>query len=288
MPRAIDHLVLCVHALEAARRRYEAFGLTLSPPADHPFGTRNRLVVLEDNFIELLTLGNPGAIATPASDAFSFGAHNQAFLALGEGMSMLALQSADAGADLRDFAAHGLGHYAPFEFGRLTTLPDGRPLTVAFSLAFATDPALPRLAFFACQHRQPREVVLRPAYQRHANAAQRVVELVLAVADPGAHRRFFERLFDAEASVAPGMLSIRAAGDRIVLLSPERLAERFPECTAADVPRVAAYAIATPDPRTVEQRLLAGGIRHRATGEGIVIAPEAAFGVAIEFTRRTE
>jgi len=288
MPRTIDHLVLCVHDLEAACRRYEAFGFTLTPPADHPFGTRNRLVVLEDNFIELLTVGNPGAIEPPAAGAFSFGAHNQAYLAKGEGMSMLALQSADAGADLRDFAAQGLGSYAPFEFGRLATVPDGRTMTVAFSLAFAADPALQRFAFFACQHRQPRDLVLRPKYQRHANAAQRVMELVLAAADPQAHRGFLEGLFEAEASAAPGTLSIRAAGDRITALSPERLAERFPECRTGDVPRFAAYGVATPDLSTVAQRLQANGIRFRATGEAIVIAPEAAFGVAIEFTRRTE
>jgi len=28
----------------------------VTPPADHPFGTRNRLVLLADNFIELLTV----------------------------------------------------------------------------------------------------------------------------------------------------------------------------------------------------------------------------------------
>lgn len=34
--RGIDHLVLCVRDLEAARRRYADLGFTTTPPARHP------------------------------------------------------------------------------------------------------------------------------------------------------------------------------------------------------------------------------------------------------------
>src|SRR3954468_9563267 len=57
MPRTLDHVVLCVSGLEQARESYRALGFSLTPPATHPFGTRNSLVQLPGrNFLELLAL----------------------------------------------------------------------------------------------------------------------------------------------------------------------------------------------------------------------------------------
>ena len=46
MPRRIDHLVLAVNDLDAARDTYGRLGFTLTPVARHPFGTANSLIVL--------------------------------------------------------------------------------------------------------------------------------------------------------------------------------------------------------------------------------------------------
>src|SRR5215469_133072 len=160
MPRHVDHLVLCVDDLDAAARRFRSLGFTLVPPAELPWGNRNHLAVLEDNYLELLTVSDPGAIPPPTDRDFSFGAHTQGFLAGGEGMSMLAFKSTDAHADAAGFAARGVSIFKPYDFSRNAVLPDNRTLRVAFSLAFATDPDLPRLAFFTCQHRQATREVL--------------------------------------------------------------------------------------------------------------------------------
>jgi hypothetical protein len=285
MPRDLDHLVLCVNDLEAAQRRFRSFGFTVTPPADHPFGTRFRLVLLADNFIELLAVADCAPIPPAEPGGFSFGAHNRDFLADGEGISMLAFKGSDARADARRFVACRLGAYAPFDFSRNATLPDGTSARVAFSLAFASDPGLPRLAFFTCQHHQPRALLWQPDYQRHANGASRIVETILATPDPAAHRRFFEQLTEGETDATDGMLSIGPPDQRITLLRPDRLAERFPEFVADDgAPRFAAYRVAVADLRAVEQQLRDGAIRHRSTADAIVIAPASAFGVAVEFT----
>ena len=52
----LDHLVLCVRDLEAARAAYTHFGFTVTPRAVHPFGTGNSLVQLEGTYLELLTV----------------------------------------------------------------------------------------------------------------------------------------------------------------------------------------------------------------------------------------
>jgi hypothetical protein len=288
VPRHLDHLVLCVHDLEAAQRRFGAFGFTATPPADHPFGTRNRLVLLEHDFIELLTVADAGAVPPAAPGRFSFGAHNQAFLAGSEGMSMLAFQGTDARADVRGFAARGLDTCEPLDFSRAAILADGSTTRVAFSLAIATDARLPRLAFFTCQHHQSRNLLWQPDYQRHVNGARRIVEVIFAMADPGAHRHFFEQLCESDASVAPDMLSVGPAGNRVTLLGPDRLAARFPECTSDHgSSRFAAYRVAVADLGTLERQLRASDVAYRSAKDAIIIAPSNAFGVAIEFVDQT-
>jgi hypothetical protein len=279
MARQFDHLVHCVHDLEVAHQRFRSLGFTVRPPAALPFGVRNRVVLLENAFIELLTVDRPGAIPPATPGNFSFGAHNQAFLAAGEGLSMLAFKGTDAPADARAFAAQGLGSYASFDFWRDAVLADGRKARAAFSLAFAIDPALPRLAFFTCHHHLPRrDLFLQPDYLRHANGAKRVVEVILWVPDPAAHRDFFERLTESEASAESGGLCFGPSGDRIVLLRHDDSAQ----------PRVAAYRLEAADLNVVERQLKDGGVPYRATEGSIVVAPEDAFGVAIKFTTAGE
>ena len=68
MQRGIDHLVICVRNMQQAQSRYEALGFTLTPRALHPFGTANRLVQLQGNFLELLCIADPGAIESVRID----------------------------------------------------------------------------------------------------------------------------------------------------------------------------------------------------------------------------
>jgi hypothetical protein len=142
-------------------------------------------------------------------------------------------------------------------------------------LAFATDPALPRLAFFTCHHHLPRrDLFLQPDYLRHANGVRRVVEVIFSVTDPAAHQSFFERLTQSEASAVSGGLCFGPSGDRIVLLGHDDVAQ----------PRVAAYRLEAANLNVVERELKDSGIPYRATEGSIVVARDDAFGVAIEFS----
>ena len=72
-----------------------------------------------------------------------------------EGLSMLVLEGRDAQADARAFREAGIGDFDVFDFEREGKRPDGTPIKVAFSLAFASDPEAPDIGFFTCQHRFP-------------------------------------------------------------------------------------------------------------------------------------
>ena len=138
-PRDIDHLVLAVRDLDAARETYRRLGFTLTPVARHPWGTANSLVQMHGVFLELLAVADAAAIPEPTHTAFSFGAFNRDYLKTREGLSMLALQSTDPAADRADFDAHHLPVYEPFRFERSARGPDGAERKVAFSLTFTGD-----------------------------------------------------------------------------------------------------------------------------------------------------
>ncbi|MFW6077427.1 MAG: VOC family protein, partial [Hyphomicrobiales bacterium] len=70
--RGIDHLVLAVADLEAARRRYGELGFTLAPPGRHPFGTANSVIQLDGVFLELLSVAEPAEIPPHEDGRFSF------------------------------------------------------------------------------------------------------------------------------------------------------------------------------------------------------------------------
>lgn len=288
MARGIDHLVLAVRDLDRAAATYERLGFTLTPCAVHPWGTANRLAQFAGgNFLELLAVAEPEKIGAAQAGGFAFGAYNRDFLARREGMSMLVIDSADAAADASDFARRGLPAYPPFHFGRDARLPDGTTARVAFTLAFATDPALPEAPAFACQQHAP-ALFWKPDYQRHANGAAFVSEVVLRAADLAAATRFFARVLGTEAArTGPGEAAFATARGTLTLLDPRAFAGRYPGI-ADDwpaTPRYALYRVAGVDPAAQAALLAAAGIPHRAIGGACVVPPEAAFGVAVAFAR---
>ncbi len=228
--RSLDHIVLAVRDLEVAAARYEALGFTLTPRAEHPWGTANRLAQFAGRcFIELLSIDRPQVLADHAKtlpdQAFDFGSFNRDFLGRREGASMLVLSGEDARADCTRFAK--LGGHPPFDFERKATLPDGSSAKVAFSLAFASDPALPQCGFFTCQNHFP-EVFWKPAFQGHANGAETMTAVVLAAEEPARHAAFLETFTGAAGRDVAGGLTFALGTQELLVLSPDAVERLFP------------------------------------------------------------
>ena len=285
MTRKFDHLVLCAADLDRASRFYATIGFTLTPRAVHPFGTCNSLIQLHGNFLELLSIADPRLIPKAAPGKFSFAAYNDAFLKRREGFSMLVFATSDAAADAAEFKKSGLNAYDIFHFGRQATLPDGSKARVDFSLAFVTHPAMPEAAFFTCQQQAP-QYFWRSEYQRHANGARRLVEVVMSTARPADCKDFFECLMQAPAKLSPSGFSIGDAREGLTVLDHAGLAARFPEIPrrgAGGTPRFEAYAIEVADLSATQALLASAGVAFRSTPRSLVLRPSAAFGVVIEF-----
>jgi hypothetical protein len=283
MSRRLDHLVICVHDLVQAALDWQAIGFTLTPTGVHPFGTSNRLAMFGNNFLELLAVTDVAAVPPAAPGRFSFGAHNQDFLRTAEGMSMLALHSADSHAEAARFRSAGIGAYAPFDFGRDTVLPGGGTARVGFSLAFATEPAMPGIAFFTCQQRHAPELFWKAEYQHHPNGALRVVEVVMSAPEPAQHRAFLERLTDDIAELAPGRLTVGESGDQITLLGPSGMARRLPGCAVDGSPRFCAARVAVTDLDATSRVLKKNGVPFEVIDHTLLVTPAAAHGLALEF-----
>lgn len=282
--RPLDHLVLCVRDLDAARASYTRLGFTLTPKARHPFGTENSLVQLHGNFLELLAIGERDLIKPAPPGEFGFAAFNDRFLAAREGMSMLVFASGDARRDQREFAASGLETYAPFDFSRQAVLPGGSAATVGFSLAFVTDKRMPDAAFFVCQQHAPR-YFWKAEYQKHPNGALTVEEVVMVAPEPQALAGFFAKLQpDAVIADKDAALTVATSRGTISVLDPAAFAARFPGSAAAPAtPYFAAYRVRVADLGATTALLRANGIAARRQGTTIQVGPAETFGVVLEF-----
>ena len=205
MPRGLDHIVHAVRDLDAAAELYRRLGFTVGARNRHPWGTHNHIVQLPGFFIELLTLAEPDKLG---DDGFStmFAAYNRDFIARGDGLSLLILESQNAQEDEAAFRAAGIAASEVMRFEREGKRPDGTSVKVGFSLAFAEDKAAPNIHFCICQQHFP-ENFWNPAFQQHANGVTAVAGVVAVAREPTRHRDFLLAYTGANARVILGTAS---------------------------------------------------------------------------------
>lgn len=287
IPRDIDHLVLAVHDLEAARAIYARLGFTLTPVARHPFGTMNSLAQMNCSFLELLAVGDPAAIPEPTAKDFSFGAFNRDYLKTREGLSMLVLQSKDAAADRADFAARDLPVYAPFHFERVAKGPDGSERKVAFSLTFTRDARVKGQAgFFTCQHHYP-ENFWRPEFQHHGNGATHVASAVFVTRDPADFHEFLTK-FTGQHDMLSTSLHVRFDLGRgsVDVLSPVAFKAWFGEEAGPDPRRFTGYRVGVADLAETRRLFGANDVPFSEHAGALVVPSSFAHGAAIAFVAR--
>jgi hypothetical protein len=226
MPRSLDHIVHAVRDLDAAAALYEKLGFIVSARNKHPWGTHNRIVQLDGNYIELLTVGEPDKIAPHAAHSFSFGAFHRDFLVREQGLSMLLLRSHDAKANNAAWREAAIGDFEVFDFEREGQRADGATVKLAFSLIFAADPNAPDTGFAACQHYYP-ENFWNPAVQKHVNGVKGIGGVVLVADEPARHRDFLEAYTGGDARDGEGGFAIHLSGTTIDIVTPAAFLHRF-------------------------------------------------------------
>lgn len=284
-PRGLDHVVHAVRDLDAAADVYARAGFQVGLRNRHPWGTHNRIIQFPNFFIELLEVAEPEKIVPPAPGQFSFGAFQRDFLTARQGLSMVLLASRDARADARLFDEAGIGGFEVFDFEREGTGPDGTPVKVAFSLAFARDQHSPHTGFAVCQHRFPQNF-WNPARQVHENGTTGVGGVVMVADNPTDHHIFLSAFTGVRLlhSNSIGVTSQTPHGD-LEIMEAVSFRDQFGVATtiAGEGAELCGLRLEVRDLGQFEARLRAGGIAHHRRVGRVVIAPEAAFGATLVF-----
>lgn len=288
MARGIDHIVLCSRDLDQLAIHFGQLGFTLTPKAQHPFGTDNQLAQMDGDFIELLGIARLDDITEATATQFSFGGYNQGFLESGDGFSMIALKSHGWEKDRAHFEAAGLNLYEPFEFSRQAGQPDGSAVTVGFKLTIAKHPDLPQALFFTCDHQHEPQYFYKPAFQDHANTATGLSEVMMISDDPTALTPIFEALIGPEAiNSYDNNLSIDAGRAVISVTNRTGLSERFlgTDIGSGTGTRFVGYGVFVNDIEAARTSMDAAGLKGQRRGNSIWFCGPETGQVILEFSQ---
>lgn len=284
MARGLDHVAHVVRDLDAAANLYRRMGFTVGARNKHSWGTHNYIVQLPGFFVELLTLGEPDKLGRDALSEF-FGKPTGTFLEKSEGLAFLILESKDAAADAKSFHDAHIGISPAVRFDRDGKKPDGSPVKVAFSLAFARDPLAPGTGFFVCQQHYP-ENFWNPKFQVHENSVSAIAGAVFVSDSPTDHQIFlsaFTGVRDLQ-STSNGLTVVTPRGE-IQVMEPAAYHSHF----AIDPPDVAAGArfsalrFKTRDAAAAEDMLRRNSITFVSHMDRLIVPAEAGMGATIVF-----
>jgi hypothetical protein len=175
---AIDHLVIVVPELEAAIRDYNTSGFTVVRGGRHNVGTHNALIAFADgSYIELIAFLNPVA-----------GHRWYTALEKGGGLVDFCMQTDNLAADANSMRRAGVAIGMPIRMTR--ERPDGYRLRWILSIP---EPPLNRVVPFLIKDETPR-VERVPCEQSHRNGITGIVNLAVAVEDPGAISAYYTRV----------------------------------------------------------------------------------------------
>lgn len=177
----IDHPLIAVNDIGAARQCYQALGFALRPTSQHPWGTSTVLAVFRRQLLELVSIGDDSLLDGYATGDFRFGRHVARHLAQRQGVALTALYSGDALGDAARIAARGGELVGSIEFGRQVTNAQGQPDRTATTLAILRRKGLDRLTMFACQQHR-RDLIEDSAWMQHPNGVRAIASATILAA----------------------------------------------------------------------------------------------------------
>jgi len=172
-----------------------------------------------------------------------------------------------------------------FDFEREGAGLDGKPIKLAFSLAFARDELSPHAGFAVCQHHYPQNF-WNPARQVHENGTVGIGGVVMVADNPADHHIFLSAFTGVRLlhSNSIGVKSVTPHGD-IDLMEAPSFRDQFgvAKTTVGEGAELSGLRLEVRDLDRLEAQLRAGGVAHHRRVGRLVVAPEAAFGATLIF-----
>jgi hypothetical protein len=286
--RAVDHLVMPVASLSAARSRFERLGFTLAPDARHPFGTANACVYFRDGtYLEPLAVAHRETAEKAALAGNAFVARDAAwrFRRGPEGFSAIAFASNDAAADHRRFVRAGISGGRMLRFSRPFDAGRGRGGEAKFAVAFAADLRAPDVFFLATQ-RIAMPKTDRSALQRHLNGAQGLREVFGVEANPTDFQYLIQELTgNRDVNAHSFGMEIAAANANVAVYGATGIAAWYggrPGHAGRGL-RLAGASFAVADLAATERLLKRNRVEYRRIAQRIVVPPAPGQGAILAF-----
>jgi hypothetical protein len=258
----IDHIIIAVRDLEAARLGWQRLGFTLTPRGRHiGQGTANYCIMFGRDYLELL-----GFVER---DEHAHRLEN--FLAQREGpMSVAFAPEYDAEATAAALTVRGLHPSAPRALGRALELPEGA-VTPRFSLLNLPPAETPALDCFICGHLTP-ELVRRPPWLDHPNGVTGIKAVHLVADDPAALVPAYRQLFgDDRVAMTLRGVEIDTGRNTLVFTRPALSSTDIPP------PTITALELSVADRAATAAYLKGAGIAFMELPDGrLAIAPNEA------------
>jgi len=274
----LDHLIIGVEDLEAARERWARLGFNSTPRGRHVgWATANYCIMFPDDYLELLGIVDPGG--------FSNGL-DRLLAERGEGVLGVALATSDAEATAAAWRAAGLASAAAGSLMRLLE-SETPPVELRFANVMLDPAERAGLNLFACRHLTP-EPMRRPAWLRHPNGALRIAGLTVIADDLEPLAAFAERVVGSAALTRTDQIrTIQSGTAPIVLATPDDAALLHPGFDlpqAAPEPRLAVLEIAVGDLARTAAFLTRQNVPHAGEGDStVLVAPAHTNGVHLAF-----
>jgi hypothetical protein len=272
----IDHTLVGVRDLEAARATWQTLGFTLTPRGRHMgWGTGNYCIMLESGYIELLGVVDPSQFLN----------NLDGFLKKREGLMGLAFGTDNPAQCAEDLKESGVVFEGPKGLKRKLELPEGEVLP-AFELLYLDRDATPGINAFITHHLTP-ELIRRPEWLRHANRAKRLRSVTVVVEDPVRTVIGYLPLFGPDRiQVSDAMTVVDTGAGRIRFVTSKSLRMLYDALLPLpehETPWVAAMKIEVADKARCRDFLKERHIPVEKTGKGCLVPPEVANGCIIEF-----
>lgn len=275
----IDHVIIGVRALEAARAGWERLGFTPTPRGRHiGQGTANYCIMFAGDYLELL-----GVLARDETVA-----RLDSFLARREGPMAAAFAPAGTPeAAHRWLVSRDLHPAPPRPLARHIELPE-ETTTPRFSLIALPPEETPGLDCFLCAHLTP-ELMRRPEWLVHANGALALKGIDVLVESTAPLIAAYDRLFGLpQVTTTDAVVAIRVGRHRIMFSTPDDFLTMHPGLDLDPdfaPPGIAALEVKVRSPRETAAYFAGQGIACAELPDGsLAVAAEEANGAILMFS----
>tara|TARA_R110002110_G_scaffold376568_2_gene586789 strand:- start:298750 stop:299646 length:897 start_codon:yes stop_codon:yes gene_type:complete len=275
----IDHALIGVADLDAARDTFTRLGFTISPRGRHiGWGTGNYTIMFEHDYVELLGVVDPSQYIHRLDE----------FLKTGEGLLNVALGTEDAEAAHRWLQAQGMDA-APAEQLQRLLETDGGDETLQFRNVYISSDLTPGLNTFACEHLTP-EKIRRASWLSHPNGARGISEVTIVMESLDGVRDSYVRLFGEEAvsgDERKGNITVDTGRDELWFVTPKAFPERHYDKTIDEslpLPQLAALTLEVADTQATALYLSGQQVAfERDSTDAVIVSSEEACGTFLVF-----